>query len=128
MDLAGGGDRRELAADLVDQGADGERAEAERPGALDDPGVVEVAAGEPQQVVAERDHGEEMAALIGGERRRRLAQEQVEAGLQGSEGPAELMAEAGEDGAATLPDRSGSERLPGSLGPGADEVVRTSMA
>ena len=93
---------RELAGDLVDQGADGERAEAERPGALDDPGVIEVAARELEHVIAERDHREEVAALVGRERRGRLAEEQVESGLQGSEGAAEFMAEAGE-GPAQLP-------------------------
>ena len=43
--------------------------EAERAGALDEAGVVEVAPREPEQVVAERDHRQDVAALIGGERR-----------------------------------------------------------
>ncbi len=64
------------------------RAEAERPGALDDAGVIQVAARELEHVIAESDHREQMAALVGRERRGRLAEEQVESGLQGSEGAA----------------------------------------
>ena len=90
-------------------------------------GVVEVAAGEPEQVVAERDHREEMAALVGRERRGRLAEEQVEAGLQGGEGAAQLMAEAGEDRPQlSLIDQE--VHAPPGFSVGADEVVRTSMA
>ena len=48
VELARRGDRGELAIDLVDQGADRERTQAERSRALDDPRVVEIAASEAQ--------------------------------------------------------------------------------
>ena len=54
-------DRRELAVDLVDQGPDRERAKTEWSRALDDPGVVEVAARQAQEIVAKRNHREQSA-------------------------------------------------------------------
>ena len=115
LDLSRAGDRRELAVDFVDQGPDREAAQAKRPGALDDPGVVEVAAGEPQQVVAERDHGQEMAALIGRDRRRRLARaaSRIRLGARPTGDRARGSDWTGSTGA--LPDRSGADALCPSL-------------
>ena len=97
-DSTRGGDGCELPVDFIDQGPDRIDSEAKRTRALRDGRVVEGAAREAEQVVAERDHGQEMPALILGDGRRRFAEDQVEAGPERGELAAQLMAQIREDG------------------------------
>ena len=63
------------------------------PRALDDARVVEVSAREAQKLVTQGDHGGEMPALVLGDRRRRLVEQQVEAGPKRDQRTAELVAQ-----------------------------------
>ena len=112
----------------MDQGPDRINAEAKRSRALRDGGVVERAAREAKQVVAERNHGHEMAALILGERRRRFPEDQVEAGPEGGQLAAQLMAQVREDGSDLAIDRPAAERLRWLWVPEENGGKRTSMA
>ena len=86
----------ELAIDLPDDGAEREGAQGRAPAALDEAGIVEVTPGQTEQVVAERDHGQEMGALLARDRVCRVLQQEVESRPQRNQGPAEFVAQAGQ--------------------------------
>src|SRR5262249_27591983 len=87
----------ELAVDLVDQCPDRERTKAERSRSLDDPRVVEVAARQPQEIIAERHHREEGPLLIRRYVRWRVTKEQGESCPERNQGAAELVAQVGQN-------------------------------
>ena len=102
------GHASELAIDLADDGSQREGAVRGDARAVDEPGIVEVAAGESEQVIAERDHrqadaraGRLVTVLESCSRRSKPA-------LQGDQGSAELMAQAGQQASEARPDRWGS--------------------
>jgi hypothetical protein len=99
LDSPRAGDRSELAVDFLDQGADRERPQAKGARTVRDRRVVESAPGEPEQVVAEGDHRQQMGALILRDFRLRFAEYQVKPGSERRKLAAQLMAEIGEDGA-----------------------------
>ena len=56
-----------------------ENVPSEGRGAAGQSGIVKIAAGEAEQVVAERDHGQQMSALIDGHGSGRVSEQEIEA-------------------------------------------------
>ena len=90
--------RTELAIDLPDDGAQRERPVRGGPGSVDEPGIIEISACETEQVIAERDHCQQMPALFHSHRGAGVSQQKIEACTQRDQGTAQFVAQTGEKG------------------------------
>ena len=90
--------RPELAIDLPDDGTERERPVRGGPGPVDEPGIIEISASESEQVIAERDHCQEMPALFDSHRGASVSEQKVKPCSQRDQGAAQFVAQTSEQG------------------------------